>query len=250
VADKQPVAVRIVRPYESEEEFLRHDIHTLTRTTVVLVGAQQRPDGVVLRFEVSLKNGQPLLRGEGRVVGYRANALGNEPGLMLRFTRLDSRSKALVDRAAALRDARSAPQSNVAPPPAPAAAPPPPPAPPEAAPPPPAAAPEAAPPPPPAAPEAAPPPAAAQVDVSSGSSPSPERAAPSSDPAPQKTETLEIPIVVDLPKEERRPPATAIGAVREREATLARLRERAKSLSRETILAILEKSGSHRTTRM
>src|SRR5207253_1302593 len=62
--------------------------------------------GVVLRFEVLLASGAPLLRGEGRVVAYKMSAVGDEPGLTLRFTRLDARSKALVDRAAAIREAR------------------------------------------------------------------------------------------------------------------------------------------------
>src|SRR5262249_35888439 len=98
-----------------------HELDTLTRTSVVLIGAQARPQGVVLRFEVTLASGAPLLRGEGRVVGYKENALGSEPGLTLRFTRLDPRSKALVDRAAGMRDARarSAGRSVAPPPPGP-----------------------------------------------------------------------------------------------------------------------------------
>ncbi len=137
VADgaKHPVAIRIARPYSTEEAFLERELETLTRTSVLLVGAQARPQGVVLRFEVTLASGAALLRGEGRVVGYKQNAFGDEPGLTLRFTRLDPRSKALVDRAAALRDARvrggsqstppSAPDSGETFPPASATAPPP-----------------------------------------------------------------------------------------------------------------------------
>ncbi|MEO8876095.1 MAG: hypothetical protein ABI461_10950, partial [Polyangiaceae bacterium] len=47
------------------------------------------------------------LRGEGRVVAHKQNAFGDSPGLTLRFTRLDTRSKALVDKAAAIRDAKA-----------------------------------------------------------------------------------------------------------------------------------------------
>src|SRR6516164_6097896 len=104
---RQPVAIRVTRPYTTEEGFLENELDTLTRTSVVLIGAQARPQGVVLRFEVLLATGAPLLRGEGRVVGYKMQVLGDEAGLTLRFTRLDARSKALVDRAAALRDARA-----------------------------------------------------------------------------------------------------------------------------------------------
>jgi molecular chaperone DnaK len=104
---RTPVAIRISRPFGSEEEFLQHELDTLTRTTVLLLGAQSRPQGVVLRFEVALASGDPLIRGEGRVVGFRAASHGQDSGLTLRFTRLDARSKALVDRAAAMREARA-----------------------------------------------------------------------------------------------------------------------------------------------
>jgi len=101
-----PIAIRITRPYATEEDFLHHELETLTRTTVILLGAQSRPQGVVLRFEVALSSGQVLVRGEGRVVGFKPNAQDGLAGLTLRFTRLDTRSKALVDRASALREQR------------------------------------------------------------------------------------------------------------------------------------------------
>jgi hypothetical protein len=105
-APKPPAAIRITRPYSSEEEFLEHELDMITRTTVTLVGAQSRPPGVVLRFELGLASGQVLLRGEGRVLVYKADALQGTGGLTLRFTRLDTRSKSLVDRAAAMREHR------------------------------------------------------------------------------------------------------------------------------------------------
>lgn len=131
---KPPVAIRITRPHQSEEDFLAAELDTISRTGVVLVGAQQRPEGVVLRFELTLANGAPLLRGEGRVIGYKPNVIGNEGGLALRFTRLDSKSKGLVDRVGAMREQR---RSLVPPPPQSARqaeAPPPPPPPPTPAP--------------------------------------------------------------------------------------------------------------------
>jgi hypothetical protein len=125
VADEQkpPVAIRITRPYATEAEFLEREFDTLTRTSVVLLGAQVRPQGVVLRFEIVLKGGESILRGEGRVVGHKENAHGGESGLTLRFTRLDSRSKTLVDRASALREARARGSASMAPAAAPAAPP-------------------------------------------------------------------------------------------------------------------------------
>jgi hypothetical protein len=109
---RSPVAIRITRPYASEDEYIERELETLSRTGVVLLHAQPRPEGVILRFEVVLASGQPVLRGEGRVVGYKSNALEGAPGLVLRFTRLDTRSKALVDRVAMLRGRPSGPVSQ------------------------------------------------------------------------------------------------------------------------------------------
>ncbi|HEX8794649.1 MAG TPA: hypothetical protein VF765_27070 [Polyangiaceae bacterium] len=133
---RPPVAIRITRPYGNEDEFLEHELDTLTRTSVTLLGAQPRPQGVVLRFELVLSTGQAILRGEGRVVGFKPDVLHGLGGLTLRFTRLDSRSKALVDKAAAARERRrpshappasDPPKAQPAPEPPPASAPPPPP---------------------------------------------------------------------------------------------------------------------------
>jgi hypothetical protein len=120
VADnaRPPVAVRIVRPYPTEEAFLENELETVGKTSVILIGAHSRPTGVILRFEVTLASGATVLRGEGRVLAHKENAFRGQPGLALRFTRLDPKSKALVDRAAAIREARLTP-SNPPPPPDP-----------------------------------------------------------------------------------------------------------------------------------
>jgi molecular chaperone DnaK len=100
------VAIRISRPQASEGEFLEQELDTITRTGVTLLGAQPRPQGVVLRFEIVLASGSIVMRGEGRVVAFKPNAHQGLGGLTLRFTRLDSKSKALVDKANALRESR------------------------------------------------------------------------------------------------------------------------------------------------
>jgi hypothetical protein len=101
-----PAAIRITRPYATEDEFLDKELDTLTRASITLLGAQSRPQGVVLRFELVLVSGVVLVRGEGRVVGFKTNAFEGLGGLTLRFTRLDTKSKGLIDRAAALREQR------------------------------------------------------------------------------------------------------------------------------------------------
>lgn len=101
-----PVAIRVARPHATEEELLENELETLTRTSITLLGAQPRPQGLMLRFELVLSTGVAIIRGEGRVVGYKPDAFYGMGGLTLRFTRLDSRSKALVDKAAGMRERR------------------------------------------------------------------------------------------------------------------------------------------------
>lgn len=104
---RTPVAIRLVRPYENEDQFLANELETVGKTSVILIGAHPRPTGVILRFEVTLAGGATVLRGEGRVLAHKENAFRGQPGLALRFTRLDPKSKALVDRATAIREAKA-----------------------------------------------------------------------------------------------------------------------------------------------
>jgi hypothetical protein len=248
VADeaKTPVAIRIMRPYADEHEFLARELDTLTRTSIVLLGAPQRPQGVVLRFEVALASGAPLVRGEGRVVAFKERVFEDLAGLTLRFTRLDSRSKALVDRAAAMRDARSRPP----PPPRAASAPPAPPPTKNASPPleldleaTRAEAPHAKlrsdrPPPAPPTPQRSSPPRRATPP------PLPSKAARVAPPAPVVPLDLET-THAEVPNTKRGssapPPPPPVAAPSDRDALLQRLRVRRSSLDEETVKALLAK---------
>jgi hypothetical protein len=101
-----------MRPYATLAEFLAEERDTLSRTAVTLIGAPSRPRGVIIRFEVTLNDGAPILRGEGRVLGYQAADDRGPSALTLRFTRLDAKSKAVVDEAAALRDGTGTPEPH------------------------------------------------------------------------------------------------------------------------------------------
>jgi hypothetical protein len=229
---RTPVAIRITRPYTTEDEFLTRELETLTRTSIVLVGAQPRPQGVVLRFELALATGQPLVRGEGRVVAFKERVFEDAPGLTLRFTRLDSKSKALVDRAAAMRDARNRPSL-------------PPPLPPTVA---------SRPPPPPNDP----------VDLDSTHAEAPRSKAlsdrpirPSATPPPLRVSSAPSPpaipptvtavaLEVELERTHAEAPTSKaredrpLSAVPDRDELLSRLRQRARTLPDETVRAILE----------
>jgi hypothetical protein len=114
-----PPTLRISRPYGSEAEFVEGDFAWIGRTAIVLPEAAPRPAGELVRFEIMLSTGAPVFRGEGHVVGHHAAESGRPAGLEVRFTRIDARSKLIVDKARERRATLA--RQNVPPPPAAAA---------------------------------------------------------------------------------------------------------------------------------
>lgn len=94
----RPPLIRIMRPYGSEEDLINGDLAWLGRTTVILPNGPARPEGELVRFEIVLANGVPVFRGEGQAVAHHPPSGSRPPGLEVRFTRIDARSKLLLDR--------------------------------------------------------------------------------------------------------------------------------------------------------
>ncbi|HMI86118.1 MAG TPA: hypothetical protein VK550_18615 [Polyangiaceae bacterium] len=104
------------RPWASEKEFIDADLAYLGRTAILLPNAPAREPGELIRFEIVLSTGAPVFRGEGHVVAHHAPGGAKPPGLEVRFTRIDARSKLLLDR---VRERRTAlVRSGSIPPPA------------------------------------------------------------------------------------------------------------------------------------
>jgi hypothetical protein len=101
--------IRITRPYGSENEFIDGDFGWVGRTTLVLPGGPARAAGELVRFEVVLTTGAPVLRGEGHVVAHHTPGGSRPAGLEVRYTRVDARSKIILDR---VRERRSAVSPN------------------------------------------------------------------------------------------------------------------------------------------
>jgi hypothetical protein len=99
-ARSTPVAVRIQRPAATVDAFLRTDRRLFGRKTIALPGAPSKPVGAILRFEIVLADGAPIVRGEGRVISSGPLDGDGEQGLLLGLTKLDPSSKALFDRIA------------------------------------------------------------------------------------------------------------------------------------------------------
>jgi hypothetical protein len=99
-ARSTPVAVRIQRPAATVDAFLKTDRRLFGRKTIALPGAPSKPVGAILRFEIVLADGVPVVRGEGRVLSSGPLDGDGEHGLLLGLTKLDPSSKALFDRVA------------------------------------------------------------------------------------------------------------------------------------------------------
>ena len=95
--------LRIRLPYGSEAEFIERYGANVSRGGVFIATRALRPDATGISFEFVLKDGSRLLRGEGVVQVAPAGEGEARAGMTVRFTRLDSRSKALIDRILAAR---------------------------------------------------------------------------------------------------------------------------------------------------
>ena len=95
-AEQSATPVRVRTPHATVEAFARALAHRFSRSSVVLDGVSALPVDTLVRFEITLSDGTIVLRGEGRVLA--PSEQRPWPGVALRFTRLDSRSKELIDR--------------------------------------------------------------------------------------------------------------------------------------------------------
>ena len=105
-SDSPLVPLRFKLPYPTELEFLEKFAGHLSRGGVFLGTRTAKPEGTRVAFEFVLSGGEQVLRGEGvvaKVVAADPKDPGIKPGMTIRFTRLDSRSRAIVDRAVALK---------------------------------------------------------------------------------------------------------------------------------------------------
>jgi hypothetical protein len=94
-----PIVVHVVRPYESEHEYLTAEAWSIDQRSMLLIDAESLPTDTAVLFDVALADGQKPIRAEGRVVGTVA-ASGNRPGgLKVRFRRFGAATKAFIERA-------------------------------------------------------------------------------------------------------------------------------------------------------
>lgn len=93
----------MVRPYDSEEEFLAAEAWTMDTKGMLLIDQPVLPTGTMVRFDITLNNGSKVIRAEGKVVGVAAAKGGRPGGLKVRFKRFGGATKTLIDRVVAER---------------------------------------------------------------------------------------------------------------------------------------------------
>jgi molecular chaperone DnaK len=96
------IPLRIRLPYATEEDFVEKYGSNVARGGLFIATRSPKPEGTGLAFELVLADGGRLLRGEGLVV--KSQPEGPRAGMTVRFVRLDSYSKALIDRIIARRN--------------------------------------------------------------------------------------------------------------------------------------------------
>lgn len=235
-----PLVVHVQRPYATVEEYLEAEAWTIETRSMLLIDADELPLDTAVLFDVSIKS-EKLIRAEGRVAAFVTPEGGTPGGLRVKFRRYGASTKAFIDRAVTWQRERaelaqpSQPEPSTPEPSvpelvaqsivtsAPVAAPPP-------------AAPESSsvdarskpPSQAPAPPARAP---AANASATPAQSPTPSAAPSQPPPASEKQERVGI----REPSGVHRRPLSDTDVPENRDALLARLRDRARNVGRERL---------------
>jgi len=118
IVSSSPTVLHVVRPYRSVDEYLAAEAWTIDAKAMVLIGTEDLPPDTAVLFDVALQSGDKLIRAEGKVAGKIAAAGDRPAGLRVRFKRYGGTTKAFIDRAiqyARQGGAASSPVSSVQP---------------------------------------------------------------------------------------------------------------------------------------
>ncbi|MDP3234633.1 MAG: TIGR02266 family protein [Myxococcales bacterium] len=115
-SEPKKVPLRIRLPFATEDEFVeRYGVH-VGKGGIFIATRAAKPEGTPLSFELVLADGAKLMRGEGVVHEVLVDEQPGRSGMTVRFTRIDARTRSLIDRIVAVREGAA----RAEPPPAPA----------------------------------------------------------------------------------------------------------------------------------
>jgi hypothetical protein len=101
------IVIHVLRPYANEDEYLAHESFSISAKSMLLIEQAPLPAETDIVFDVSLANGQKLIRAEGKVIEHVAREGSCPAGLRVRFKRFGAATKAFIDRAVARNSAPS-----------------------------------------------------------------------------------------------------------------------------------------------
>jgi len=97
------VPLRIRLPFATEDEFIEKYGQHVARGGIFIATKSTKPEGTAVSFDLILTDGTKLMRGEGSVQKLSTDEQPGRSGMLVRFERVDARTKALIDRIIALR---------------------------------------------------------------------------------------------------------------------------------------------------
>lgn len=97
----KPRILRITRPYESVEDYVQSEGWTISNKRMILLDQPRFDRDTLVRFELSLQNGEKLIRAEAKVIGYQAPTPDKPGGPKVRFKRFGGTTKAFIQQVVA-----------------------------------------------------------------------------------------------------------------------------------------------------
>ncbi len=98
------VPLRVRLPFATEAEFIeRYGVH-VAAGGLFIATRSPKPVATLLSFELVLADGTRLMRGEGVVHSVSEDPTPGRAGMLVRLTRVDAKTKALIDQITALRE--------------------------------------------------------------------------------------------------------------------------------------------------
>ncbi|HEY3358173.1 MAG TPA: TIGR02266 family protein [Polyangia bacterium] len=113
--DRTPAALRIRLRYPDVDTFVDRYATNVSKGGIFIASRTPKPVGAAVRFEFQLADGSPVVKGEGKVVWVKEfdpEHPQKPHGMGLKFTRLDTASKALLDRMVAHRQELTSPDAG------------------------------------------------------------------------------------------------------------------------------------------
>lgn len=97
----KPRILRITRPYESVDDYIQSEGWTISTKRMILLDQPRFERDTIVRFELSLQNGEKLIRAEAKVVGYQTATPDKPGGPKVRFKRFGGSTKDFITQVVA-----------------------------------------------------------------------------------------------------------------------------------------------------